>query len=220
MVVLLIALPFGKGLEMILPVTKFKTFGRTWSLNPGPFNTKEHVCITVMVGVSGAYATIIPASQIYFYNQKLTLFYQILLATSIQVIGFSIGGLIRPFVVWPPSVIWPGTLLSSVLFNTLHKNFGKRDRGHMTSQRFFYIATACSFIWYWVPGYLFTALSVFNWPCWIAPSNVIVNTLFGSRTGLGMGILTFDWSTIANVDNPLATPVSAEIRLAYRTYWL
>ena len=206
----LVALPLGKGLEKILPTAKFKVFGRIWSLNPGPFNIKEHVCITVMVnvGAGGAYATGVTATQKMIYNQKLTFCYQILLVISTQVLGFSLGGLLRQFVVWPSSMIWPGALVNSALFNTLHKNFGKRDRGHMTSERFFCIAMACSFIWYWVPGYFFTALSIFNWVCWIAPNNVAINVLFGANTGLGMGILTFDWSMIAFNGSPLVTPVS------------
>ncbi|RDB28960.1 Glutathione transporter 1 [Hypsizygus marmoreus] len=204
----LLSLPLGKGLEKILPTTKFNTFGYVWSFNPGPFSIKEHVCITVManVVVAGAYATDILLSQRIFYGQTLTYSYQILLVLSTQVIGFSFGGFLRQFVVWPSSMIWPGALVNAALFNTLHKNFGKGDRGHMSREKFFFIALAASFFWFWIPGYLFTALSVFNWVCWIAPNNLAVNTLFGTSTGLGMGILTFDWSMISFIGSPLVTP--------------
>jgi hypothetical protein len=188
-------------------------FGRTWSLNPGPFNIKEHVCITVMANVvifnPFVAGGIIPTQKL-VYGQRLPVTYQLLLSTSIGALGFSLGGLLRQFVVWPANMIWPAALGNAALFNTLHKNFGKRDRGHMTRERFFCIAMACSFIWYWVPGYLFTALSVFNWACWIAPNNVVVNVLFGAQTGLGMGILTFDWSMMAYHSSPLITPVGSE----------
>jgi hypothetical protein len=97
-----------------------------------------------------------------YYNQQLPWIYQIILILGTQVFGFSLGGMLRQYVVWPSSMIWPSALVSSALFNTLHKNYGKRDRGHMTRERFF-IVCACSFVWYWFPGYLFTALSVFNW---------------------------------------------------------
>lgn len=205
----LVSLPMGKGLEKILPTTTFRTLGYTWSFNPGPFSIKEHVCITVManVVVGGAYATDVLLSQQIFYGQTISYGYQILVCLSSQIIGFSLGGILRQFVVWPSSMIWPGALVNSALFNTLHKNFGNRDRGHMTRERFFLIAMACSFVWYWVPGYLFTALSVFNWVCWIVPNNIVVNTLFGTNTGLGMSILTFDWSMISFIGSPLVTPV-------------
>jgi hypothetical protein len=57
-----------------------------------------------------------------------------------------------------------------------------------------------------VPGYLFTALSNFNWVCWIAPDNIPVNEMFGYSHGMGMSIITFDWSEIAYIGSPLATP--------------
>ncbi|KAF8350168.1 OPT oligopeptide transporter protein-domain-containing protein [Amanita rubescens] len=215
-VVQLVSLPLGKGLEKILPTRRFNTFGYVWSLNPGPFTIKEHVCITVManVVVGGAGATDIFLAQKVFFGQRMSYAYQILLSLSTQIIGFSLGGMLRQFVVWPASMIWPSALVSSALFNTLHKNYGKRDRGHMTRERFFLIAFICSFVWYWVPGYLFTALSVFNWVCWIAPQNVVINTLFGTSTGLGMSVLTFDWSQIAFIGSPLVTPWWSELNTA------
>jgi hypothetical protein len=77
----------------------------------------------------------------------------------------------------------------------------------MTRERLFCIAMAGSFIWYWVPGYFFIGLSMFNWVCWIAPNNAAVNVLFGTNTGLGMSILTFDWGIISFIGSPLVTPV-------------
>ncbi|PPQ71007.1 hypothetical protein CVT26_014269 [Gymnopilus dilepis] len=204
----LLSLPLGHGLAAILPTKQFKTFGYVWSLNPGPFTIKEHVCITVMANVvwGGAYSTEVVLTQRVFYGQSTPMSYQILLALGSQIIGFALGGLLRQFVVWPSSMIWPGALVNSALFNTLHKNYGRRERGHMSRGKFFCIAMACSFVWYWVPGFLFTGLSMFNWICWIAPNNVVVNALFGNTTGLGMSILTFDWSQIAFIGSPLVTP--------------
>ncbi|KAK7041928.1 hypothetical protein VNI00_008910 [Paramarasmius palmivorus] len=209
----LVSLPCGKLLERILPTYQFNILGWRWTLNPGPFNIKEHVCITVMsnIVVGGAYATGIFAAQEMFYQHELTFGYQILLALGTQILGFSLAGFLRQFVVWPSSMIWPGALVNSALFNTLHKNYGMRDRGHMTRERFFLIAMVCSFVWYWFPGYLFTALSMFNWVCWIAPDNVAVNALFGTNTGLGMSILTFDWSMISYIGSPLVTPWWSEL---------
>jgi OPT family small oligopeptide transporter len=208
----LTALPLGKAFEFALPRRRFNTFGFVWSLNPGPFNIKEHTCITVMANlvIMGAYSTDIVATQRVFYNENWGFGYAILLTLSSQIIGYSLSGLVRQFLVWPSSMIWPGALVNAALFNTLHKNFGKRDRGHITRERFFVIAAACSFIWYWVPGFLWTGLSVFNWVCWAAPNNVVVNQLFGSVSGLGMGLLTFDWSQIAYIGSPLVQPWWAE----------
>jgi OPT family small oligopeptide transporter len=203
----------GKLFAAVLPNHRFKTFGYTWTFNPGPFNIKEHTCITVMSNlvVMGAYTTDIVATQRVFYGQNWGFGYQALLTVSAQVIGYSFAGLVRQFLVWPSSMIWPGALVNSALFNTLHKNYGQRDRGHMTRERFFLLALGCSFVWYWVPGFLWTGLSVFNWVCWAAPNNVVVNQLFGTVSGLGMGVLTFDWSMISYIGSPLVQPWWAEV---------
>lgn len=195
-------------MERVLPTTRFNTFGFVWSLNPGPFNIKEHVCITVMANIAypGGYATDILVAQRLFYGQQLSFAYQILLVLGIQVFGFSLAGILRRYVVWPSSMIWPGAIVNSALFNTLHKGYGKRERGHMTREKFFFLVVFGSMFYYFLPGYLFTALSVFNWVCWIAPTNVTVNALFGS-SGLGMSLLTFDWSMISYISSPLVTPV-------------
>lgn len=185
-------------------------FGYGMSLNPGPFNVKEHALISVManVVVGGAPFTDVIATQAFFYQTPWPLGKQLILSLSIQILGFSFAGLVRQFLVWPSSMIWPGVLVRTALLNTMHKNYGKKDRKHMSRETFLALACICSFVWYWFPGFIFTALSVFNWVCWIAPDNVVVNSLFGYNTGLGMGFLTFDWAMISYVGSPLVIPVS------------
>jgi hypothetical protein len=162
----------------------------------------------VDVGAGGAnYAPAFTLTQHVFYSQTTPLIFQILLAIGPTILGFSVVGFLRKFIVWPCSMIWPYILAYCTLFNTLHKNYRKYDQGHMTREYFFCIAITGSFIWYWVPSYLVTALSMFNWVCWIAPNNVVINTLFGTNTGLGMGVLTFDWGLISSLGIPLFTPV-------------
>ncbi|KAH8833619.1 OPT oligopeptide transporter [Flagelloscypha sp. PMI_526] len=209
----LVSFPMGKLWAAVVP--NVKIFGI--SLNPGPFTVKEHVLVTIMasVGWQSAYATDIVAVQRIFYNQRFSFAYQWMLVMSTQMIGFSIGGIARRFLVQPPSMIWPATLVYCALFNTLHsaQYSGMGSRGGITRERFFLYVFIGSTVWYFVPGYLFTALSYFNWVCWIAPDNVIVNQLFGEQTGLGMSLLTFDWAQIAYIGSPLATPWWAEANI-------
>lgn len=47
----LLAYPCGKGLAKILPDWGFNFMGSRISLNPGPFNRKEHMLITIMASV-------------------------------------------------------------------------------------------------------------------------------------------------------------------------
>jgi len=47
----------------------------------------------------------------------------------------------------------------------------------------------------------------------MAPNNVVVNNLFGVSTGLGMGILTLDWTQITWFGSPLVTPWWAAVNI-------
>lgn len=204
-------LPFGKLLAHILPTRRFRTFGYEWSLNPGPFNVKEHTVIISMVNVTwntpyvGA-AFIVQRS---IYGQQLSASYRMLVSLSTQLMGVGMAGLYRQVAVWPANMIWPGTLVSCSLMQTLHRSWDKYEKNHMSRFKFFLICMIGSGAFYWLPGYLFTGLSYFSWICWIAPSNPVVNVIFGSTTGLGFSMLTFDWSQIISVSqgSPLVSPV-------------
>jgi hypothetical protein len=103
-------------------------------------------------------------------------------------------------------------LVCCTLLNTLHAEdeddgigmYGmvEGEKG-MTRYRFFVICTVSSFLWWFLPGYLFKALSTFSFVCWLVPNNVPVNQLFGVANGLGMSFLTFDWTRIAWIGSPL-----------------
>ncbi|KAJ7471298.1 small oligopeptide transporter, partial [Mycena galericulata] len=195
----LIAFPIGSAWARWVP--NVAIFGV--SLNPGPLSIKEHVLITIMAGVASgsAYATDLIVVQKIFYQQSYSFAFQWMLVISTQCIGFSIGGITRRFLVNPPSMIWPNTLVACALFNTLHsQNYaGVGKHPGISRERFFLIVFLGAATWYLVPGYLFQALSWFSWACWIAPQNMIVNQLFGYRSGLGFSILTFDWNQIAYI---------------------
>ncbi|KAF7291148.1 OPT oligopeptide transporter [Mycena indigotica] len=210
----LLTFPLGRAWARVLP--NISIFGV--QLNPGPFTIKEHVIITIMAGVGAgsAYATDIVAVQRVYYDQTFNFGYQWMIVMSTQLIGFSIGGIARRFLVQPPSMIWPYNLVTCALFNTLHSQqyAGVGSRGGYSREKFFYIAFACAAVWYILPGYLFTALSYFSWVCWIVPDNIVVNQLFGVNYGLAMGLITFDWAQIAYIGSPLATPWWAEANIA------
>lgn len=95
--------------------------------------------------------------------------------------------------------VWPSNLVTCALFNTLHSQTyaGIGTRGGISRERFFFYAWLCSLLWYFVPGYLFQALSTFTWVCWIAPNNIVVNQMFGYVSGMGMSMVTFDWAQIS-----------------------
>ncbi|KAG8215868.1 OPT oligopeptide transporter protein-domain-containing protein [Butyriboletus roseoflavus] len=214
LVAVLIALPIGRAWAAVVP--NWRIFGI--SLNPGPFTIKEHVLLTIMATVSSssAYATDIVAVQRVYYNQTYNFSYQWMLVMSTQLLGFSLGGILRRFLVQPPSMIWPTNLVTCALFNTLHSvsYAGIGTHGGISRERFFLYAWAAGMCWYFLPGYLFQGLSYFSWVCWIAPNNIVVNQLFGYVSGLGMSLITFDWAQITYIGSPLATPWWAEANIA------
>ncbi|KAJ7738247.1 oligopeptide transporter [Mycena maculata] len=210
----LLTFPLGRAWAAAVP--NVSIFGIP--LNPGRFSIKEHVLITIMAGVGAgsAYATDIVAVQRVYYAQTYSFGYQWMVVMSTQLIGFSIGGIARRFLVQPPSMIWPYNLVTCALFNTLHAQqyAGVGARGGFSREKFFYLAWGAGVLWYLVPGYLFTGLSFFSWVCWIVPDDVVVNQLFGVNYGLAMGMVTFDWSQITYIGSPLATPWWAEANIA------
>lgn len=53
--------------------------------------------------------------------------------------------------------------------------------------------------------------------------NVVVNQLFGVSSGLGMGLLTFDWSQMVYVVPPLVIPWWAQVNIFVGfviTFWI
>ena len=74
-----------------------------------------------------------------------------------------------------PTPVWPANLVNCALFNTLHSQVyaGMGNRGGISRERFFFYGFAASAVWFFFPGYIFQALSVFSWVCWIAPNNVV-----------------------------------------------
>jgi len=74
---------------------------------------------------------------------------QWLLVMSTQLIGFSIGGICKRFLVAPPSMIWPVNLVTAALFNTLHaqETAGTHSRGGISRERFFFYVFAGYFFY-------------------------------------------------------------------------
>lgn len=113
-----------------------------------------------------------------FYHQDLSIVYQLLLTISTQILGYSFAGITRRYLVRPPSMIWPGTLMSTAMFATMHKSENKVANGWRISRwKFFLLVWSGAFAWYFLPGLLMPALSYFNVLTWFAPENVVVANL-------------------------------------------
>ncbi|KIO29153.1 hypothetical protein M407DRAFT_70976, partial [Tulasnella calospora MUT 4182] len=195
-IVMLISFPLGKLAALVLPI-RYWTIperlpwigGREFSLNPSPFNVKEHTLICIMANINAStYIVNAAAVTDRRFGYPLNLGMQVLLIISTKLIGFCLAAFWRNILVIPGSSIWPQNLVISALLNSLHAEDGGRMGYGMSRRRFFtYVAGG-------------TVLYSF------LPDNVVVNQLFGSVTGLGMGFLSFDWSQISWVVSPLVVP--------------
>ncbi|XP_060206369.1 oligopeptide transporter 7-like [Lycium barbarum] len=194
----------------------FEGTGWSFTLNPGPFNVKEHVLITIFAnaGAGSVYATHILSAVKLYYKRPLSFFPALLIMATTQMLGFGWAGIFRRQLVEPAEMWWPGCLVQVSLFRALHEK-ETRSKGGTTRIQFFLIALVFSFAYYIFPGYLFQILSSFSWLCWLAPKSISVQQLGSGMRGLGIGALGFDWTTISSyLGSPLASPWFASANVA------
>ncbi|KAJ5580067.1 uncharacterized protein N7459_006052, partial [Penicillium hispanicum] len=217
-VVQLLVYPIGCLWARVIPTRTFTTFGVRWTFNPGPFTIKEHTVITIMANVSIGYAyctdALLALKAKPLYNLDIGWGFQLLFALSSQVVGISLAGIFRRFLVWPAAMVWPTQFANTSLFYALHdksaSNASETNGWSISRYRYFMYVMLGSFAWYWLPGVIWQGLSVFAFVTWIRPNNVVLNQLFGGFTGLSLIPLTFDWTYVsAYLLDPLLAPVHA-----------
>lgn len=146
--------------------------------------------------------------------------------------GLGLAGLVRQFLVYPSSMMWPVVLPNCALFNTLHDSKAELDPAETNGWKIprfkFFLCKhlllivnflsnlhtdvlVAGFFWYWIPGYLFTALNTVAWVTWIRPKDVLVNQIFGGYSGYSIGapftVFTLDWTVINGyLGSPLISP--------------
>lgn len=192
--------------------------GRKWefTLNPGPFNMKEHVLITIFAnsGAANPYSIHIVSAVKVFYKQRLTFWVALVVVVTTQVLGFGWAGIFRRYLVEPAEMWWPQNLVQVSLFRALDEK-EQRIKGRLSRNQFFLIAFICSFAYYVLPGYLFPMLTSLSWICWIFPNSVLAQQLGSGLHGLGIGAIGLDWSSISSyIGSPLASPWFATANLA------
>ncbi|KAJ7965863.1 Oligopeptide transporter like [Quillaja saponaria] len=213
-------LPIGRFMAKVLSTRKFRIIGfgeKEFSFNPGPFNMKEHVLISIFAnagsgfGNGAAYAISIVDIIKAFYGRKISFLASWILVITTQVLGYGWAGILRKYVVEPAQMWWPSSLVQVSLFGALHD----KDDTRMSRGKFFMIALICSFSWYIVPGYLFPTVSTISWVCWAFPKSITVQQLGSGMRGLGLGAFSLDWSVIASyLGSPLISPFFAIVNVA------
>ncbi|KAJ1376044.1 Tetrapeptide transporter, OPT1/isp4 [Sesbania bispinosa] len=104
------------GQLMAAKLTKrvfFKGSRLEFTLNPGPFNVKEHVLITIFAnsGAGTVYAIHVVTAVKIFYRKHISFF------VSLLVLGFGWAGIFRRYLVEPAAMWWPANLVQVSLFS-------------------------------------------------------------------------------------------------------
>ncbi|VFQ93476.1 unnamed protein product [Cuscuta campestris] len=188
-----------------------------FTLNPGPFNVKEHVLITIFAncGAANPYSVHVVTAVKIFYRRSLTFWVSLTVVVTTQVLGFGWAGIFRRFLVDPASMWWPQNLVQVSLFRAFHDREERSSKDGFTRNQFFTIAFFCSFSYYLFPGYIFPMLSSLSWVCWIFPGSVLAQQLGSGLKGLGIGAVGLDWSSISSyIGSPLVSPWFATVNVA------
>uniref|UniRef100_A0A5B6YLK9 Putative oligopeptide transporter 1-like n=1 Tax=Davidia involucrata TaxID=16924 RepID=A0A5B6YLK9_DAVIN len=213
----IVVLPLGKLMAATLPSKPIPVPLTKWSfsLNPGPFNLKEHVLITIFAnsGSNSVYAVNIITIVKAFYHRNLHPLAAFFLSQTTQMLGYGWAGVFRRFLVDSPYMWWPSNLVQVSLFRALHEN-EKRPKGGLTRLQFFFLVFISSFAYYIVPSFLFPSISAFSIGCLIWKNSITAQQLTSGLHGMGIGSFGLDWSTVAGfLGSPLATPAFAIVNI-------
>ncbi|KAK4754354.1 hypothetical protein SAY87_002458 [Trapa incisa] len=213
----IVVLPLGNLMAAALPtkVVRFPGSGWSFSLNPGPFNLKEHVLITIFAnaGSNSVYALGIVTILKAFYHRPISPVAALMLSQTTQMLGFGWAGMFRKFLVDSPYMWWPSNLVQVSLFRALHEK-EKRPKGGVTRLQFFLLVLTSSFAYYIIPNYFFPSLTALSFVCWIWKRSVTAQQIGSGLRGLGIGSFALDWSTVAAfLGSPLGTPGFAIVNI-------
>ena len=166
-------------------------------LNPGVFNIKEHVFMTIMASSAAvcALGTEQLAAQSLYYNETPNAGSAIFMLLSSQMIGYGFLGVMRKLFVYPTKMLWPLQLPLASLFQSLHLD---KVLAKKRLKVFWYV---CIFIMCWemVPEYIFPltiGISIF---CLAQQNSSTFTYLFGGANGdEGLGFLSWcmDWQYV------------------------
>jgi OPT family small oligopeptide transporter len=203
----IIAYVIGIFMETVIPRRGFFRY-----LNPSPFNKKENAFIVIMASAAAtsALGTEVLAVQRLFYNINPNPGSSIFLLFSSQLLGYGLGGLLRPILLYPSKMLYPGILPLVSMLDAFFK-----DGSNATKKlRLFYIAFLVIFIWELFPEWIFPLLTGFSIFCLANPNSINFTYVFGGTNGNeGLGILSlcFDWQYISGGTNPFAIPLQAQV---------
>ncbi|KAJ7132712.1 peptide transporter MTD1 [Mycena filopes] len=192
-------------------------------MNPGPFNLKEHVAITIFASTAAGSAlaiSIFAADDLYYHvqpNAGVGIFTLI----GSQLLGYGLGGIMRSFLVYPTYMVFPSLLPTVQLFDALHR--GKKIFLQKKRVRFFWTVFIGIFVWEWMPEFIAPTLTGISIFCLAKRDSAWFTRIFGGAAGnegLGVFALCLDWNYVGSGGGSLGalfTPLSTQLSLYFGT---
>ncbi|KAH9450047.1 hypothetical protein MJO28_014302 [Puccinia striiformis f. sp. tritici] len=183
--------------------------------NPGPIDTKETVFSVIMAASAsaGVLGVEVIAAQEVMFEKHMPAIVSLMTLLSSQLIGYGIAGMLRPILVYPTKIVYPGVLPIVALFRSM----SGQSETTVKQVSFFKKAMAGISLYEILPTYLAPALSAMSIWCLALPQVPAITNLFGgSLPAEGMGLMAFsgDWTFVGS-HSPLFVPL-----LAQMTDWL
>ncbi|KAJ3008920.1 hypothetical protein HKX48_008269, partial [Thoreauomyces humboldtii] len=225
-IITLISYPCGRFMAAVLPTHQFKTGSYVWSLNPGPFNMKEHVIVTLIASAAGGgipYGLDNLIAQKWKGGQEIAWFEGFSWLVTTQMIGFGFAGILRRFVIWPREMVWPGNFSQLSIFATYWQRdddvlADNNSTWSISRYKFFWAVAAIMFVWELLPIYIMPIFQAFSIMCFFS-SNLQYKNNVSATEGLGFLSLTLDWEFITSTW--MTTPFwVACVMLAGQVFWV
>lgn len=200
----------GVWLAKVLPAWWVGIPGTRWgfSLNPGPFSTKEHVLVTISAASGATYNlgyTPISMSELYF-NQPVNGAVATFFMLAITWTGYSYAALARQFLIYDPQYPWFQSLCQTALFETQKKQRESPSRASRKQMVVFFAVMGAVILWQFLPEFVFPFLGSLAFLCWVAPHNKTANFVGAGFGGMGFLNLSLDWSSISTNGSLFLTP--------------
>lgn len=202
-------------MAFVLPDWGFTIRGKRYTVNPGPWTSKEQLFATIIFsGAStiGNFTGLLVMRLPIFFNQRWANFgFAIVLALANQIFGLGMAGILRRLTVYPQEAVWPSTLPILALNRTLINSDNKRETINgwkITRYVCFLIFAGVFLVYYWFPNHFFTAIRLFNWMTWISPENKNLAIVTGSYGGMGFNPLS-SWDPNVSGSTVMQSPFFA-----------
>jgi OPT family small oligopeptide transporter len=208
----------GRTMAYILPDWGLRFRGTRYTLNPGPWTSKEQLFATIIFnGASsiGNFTGLLVLRMPVFFNQRWATFgFNIMLAMANQVYGLGMAGILRRLSVYPIEAVWPKILPTLALNRTLVNQDNKRETINgwsMSRYRLFVWSSIIFIVYYWIPNQFFVGLRLFNWMTWISPNNFHLATVTGSYGGMGFNPFS-SWDLNVSGIKAMESPFFAQLQ--------